>query len=205
MTQEQLAHEIAVGLVKTGIEGGFDAVSCSTAGDYPSIGLSQWEGSRADKLLDMIPGGDRFSDCSFSRLSRNGLIPALKFLLNSAEGQAAQLRLLEEDCGEYVDILWTVPDLDDSRCTIYAGMWCPTSHYVVSRFLKKRQERGYNLRSLKAMRDMFRDEYAEAASIPSNCYDGYANRAETTFQYVAGIDLTTQYGEPWYGQTANGR
>jgi len=42
MTKEELAQEIAKGLINTGVEGGFNAVSCSTAGDYPSIGCSQW-------------------------------------------------------------------------------------------------------------------------------------------------------------------
>ena len=35
MTQSELAHEIALGLINTGIEGGYESVSCSTAGDYP--------------------------------------------------------------------------------------------------------------------------------------------------------------------------
>ena len=34
---------------------------------------------------------------------------------------------------------------------------------------------------------------------------GYANRAEATYQYVAGIDLTTPYGVPAYGFAGNGR
>ena len=59
MTNEQLALEIAKGLVATGVEGGYNALSCSTAGDYPSMGCSQWEGinGRGDNLLGYIDGG----------------------------------------------------------------------------------------------------------------------------------------------------
>ena len=45
MTREEMARYIAQGLIETGIEGGYDAVSCSMAGDYPSLGVSQWEGA----------------------------------------------------------------------------------------------------------------------------------------------------------------
>ena len=38
---KSLAREIAKGLIKTGIEGGYDSVTKSTAYDYPSIGVSQ--------------------------------------------------------------------------------------------------------------------------------------------------------------------
>ena len=37
-----LAKEIADGIIVTGVEGSFDSVSCSTAGNYPSMGVSQW-------------------------------------------------------------------------------------------------------------------------------------------------------------------
>jgi hypothetical protein len=40
MTDEQLAYEIAKGIGKTGIEGSYGSVTCSTAGDYPSMGVS---------------------------------------------------------------------------------------------------------------------------------------------------------------------
>ena len=198
MTVEELGKEIAKGLITTGIEGAFNSVSCSTAGDYPSIGCSQWEGGRGDSLLSMIPGGDRFIGRSYSDIVNSGELSALKELLDSEEGQNAQKILLAKDCEVYVKTLQEVPNLDDSRCMIYAGMWCPTSHYVVSRFLKNRAHR-INMRSMLALRDIFRDEYAKAASVPSNCYQGYANRAEITYQYVAGADLTTEYGVGWYG------
>jgi hypothetical protein len=94
----------------------------------------------------------------------------------------------------YVETLQEIAALDDSRCMIYAGIWCPTSHYVVRNFLQHRQDRGFDLRNLEVMRDLFKTQYAAAAEIPANCYEGYANRAENTYQYVAGLDLS-QYGE----------
>lgn len=200
MTQSELAHEIALGLINTGIEGGYESVSCSTAGDYPSIGCSQWEGRRADTLLDSIPGGDKFIDRPYSDIEAADEIGELAALISSDAGQAAQIAQLESDCRSYVETLTTICDFDDSRCVIYAGMWCPTSEAVVARFIRRRRDRGYNVRSLERIRDMFRDEYADAAEIPASCYEGYANRAESTFQYVAGIDLTASYGVPTYGE-----
>ena len=52
---KSLAKEIAKGIIATGIEGGYDSVAKSTAYDYPSIGVSQWEGNRANELLKAIP------------------------------------------------------------------------------------------------------------------------------------------------------
>ena len=205
METREIAHEIMLGIINTGVEGGYDSVSCSTAGDYPSIGVSQWEGSRADDLLEKIPGGDHFVDRPFSDIERCGEVDDLRALLDSGAGRTAQQNQLENDCMLYVDALQHVPELDDSRCIIYAGIWCPTSHIVVEQFMKHRQERGYNIRSLSEVRDLFRDQYASAACIPLNCYDGYANRAENTYQYVAAIDLTTPYGVPEYGQGPFGR
>lgn len=39
-----LATEIAKGIISTGIEGPYDAVSCSTAGDSPSMGVVNGKG-----------------------------------------------------------------------------------------------------------------------------------------------------------------
>ena len=169
MTKHEIAYEIARGLIETGVEGGYDAVSCSTAGDYPSIGCSQWEGDRANALLNAIPGGLKFAYRTCSDIAEAGEIDELAELLDSEAGQRAQLEQLIEDCEGYVEELQTIVFLDDSRCIIYAGMWCPTSTSVVSRFIRRRRDRGYNIRSLEALRDMFRDEYAAAACIPANC------------------------------------
>lgn len=193
MTREQLAREIAKGIINTGVEGSFDTITCSTAGDYPSIGISQWEGPRADRLLAMIPGGDQFSGRSFSDIKAAGELYDLQNLLSSDAGETAQLERLINDCLLYVDSLWEVSDLDQSRPLIYCGIWCPTSTYVVQQFCLRRQERGYDLRSLECVYEMFRDEYANAAGC-GEYQDGYANRAYATYEYVAALDLS-EYGE----------
>ncbi len=195
MTVTELAREIALGLIETGIEGGYGSVSCSTAGDYPSIGCSQWEGGRADDLLENIPGGGQYANRSYSDLEQSGDLDGLIELLESEEGQQAQIDLLASDCETYVETLQEVASLDDSRCLIYAGMWCPTSHYVVRRFLENR-EYDYNLRDLRVMRTLFEYYYAEAADCTEYAY-GYANRARVTFDYVASRDLS-EYGVPAY-------
>ena len=62
MTNEELALEIAKGLVGSGVEGAYNALTCSTAGDYPSMGCSQWEGinGRGDILLRYTVDGYKF-------------------------------------------------------------------------------------------------------------------------------------------------
>lgn len=129
-----LATEIAKGLINTGIEGGYDSVAKSTAYDYPSIGVSQWEGNRANELLRAIPGGAEYADRTYIDIKASGELPMLKELLRSEAGQQAQLEQLSRDCLQYVEVLQQVPTLDDTRCIIYAGMWCPTSTWVVKRF-----------------------------------------------------------------------
>ena len=188
MTKEELAVEIAKGIIKTGIEGGYGSVSISTAGDYPSIGVSQWEGNRANILLMKIPGGEHYAYRSYSDLRNSGEIMQLKELLASDDGQIAQLDTLAADCEDYVDALWQVSDLDDTRCTIYAGMWCPTSAYVVQKFLQRRQDRGYDLRDIDVIHQLFRSQYADAAG----CEDysvGYRNRADVTYNYVMSLTV----------------
>ena len=105
---------------------------------------------------------------------------------------------------KYVEVLQQVPTLDDTRCLIYAGMWCPTSTYVVKRFLENRFDR-VDLRSLEALNKLFENYYWIAADVGELYRAGYANRARTTYEYVAGIDLTTPYGVPAYGYAGNGR
>ena len=119
---KSLAREIAKGLIKTGIEGGYDSVTKSTAYDYPSIGVSQWEGNRANELLKAIPGGAEYVDRTYIDIKASGELPMLKELLRSEAGQQAQLDQLSRDCLQYVEVLQQVPTLDDTRCLIYAGM-----------------------------------------------------------------------------------
>lgn len=199
-----LAREIAKGIIATGIEGSFHSVAKSTAYDYPSISVSQWEGNRADELLRAIPGGEEFVGRTYIDIKASGELPMLKELLRSDAGKQAALDQLSRDCLQYVEVLQQVPTLDDTRCIIYAGMWCPTSTYVVKRFLENRFER-VNLRSLEALNKLFKSYYWIAADVGEMYRAGYANRAEATYQYVAGIDLTTPYGVPAYGFAGNGR
>lgn len=199
-----LAREIAKGIIATGIEGGFDSVAKSTAYAYPSISVSQWEGYRADELLRAIPGGEKFVDRTYIDIEASGELPMLKELLRSDAGKQAALDQLSIDCLQYVEVLQQVPTLDDTRCIIYAGMWCPTSTYVVKRFLENRFER-VDLRSLEALNKLFKNYYWIAADVGEMYRIGYANRADNTYQYVAGIDLTTPYGVPAYGYAGNGR
>lgn len=199
-----LATEIAKGLINTGIEGGYDSVAKSTAYAYPSIGVSQWEGNRANELLRSIPGGTEYADRTYIDIKASGELPMLKELLRSEAGQQAQLEQLSRDCLQYVDVLQQVPTLDDTRCLIYAGMWCPTSTWVVKRFLANRYMH-VDLRSLEALYKLFKNYYWIAADVGELYRAGYANRARTTYEYVAGIDLTTPYGVPAYGEAGNGR
>lgn len=199
-----LAREIAKGIIATGIEGDFDSVAKSTAYAYPSISVSQWEGNRADELLRAIPGGEEFVGRTYIDIKASGELPALKELLRSDAGKQAALEQLSRDCLQYVEVLQQVPTLDDTRCIIYAGMWCPTSTYVVKRFLENRFGR-VNLRSLEVLNKLFKNYYYIAADVGEMYRIGYANRAEATYQYVAGIDLTTPYGVPAYGFAGNGR
>lgn len=201
---KSLAKEIAKGLINTGIEGGYDSVAKSTAYAYPSIGVSQWEGPRADELMRAIPGAQQFIGRTYIDIKASGELPMLKELLRSDAGQQAQLDQLSRDCLQYVEALQQVPTLDDTRCLIYAGMWCPTSTYVVKRFLANRYMH-VNLRSLEALNKLFKSYYWIAADVGEMYRPGYENRAETTYQYVAGIDLTTPYGVPAYGHAGNGR
>ena len=201
---KSLAREIAKGIIATGIEGDFDSVAKSTAYAYPSISVSQWEGNRADELLRAIPGGEEFVGRTYIDIKASGELPMLKELLRSDAGKQAALDQLSRDCLQYVEVLQTVPTLDDTRCIIYAGMWCPTSTYVVKRFLENRFER-VDLRSLEVLNKLFKNYYYIAADVGEMYRAGYANRAEATYQYVAGIDLTTPYGVPAYGLAGNGR
>ena len=194
MTDKDLALEIAKGLIETGVEGPYNALSCSTAGDYPSMGCSQWEGSRGDLLLSYIDGGSYFADRSYSDIVNSGEAGQLKELLSSDQGVAAQQMILADDCLMYVEELKLVPGFWDSRCIIYAGIWCPTSHVIVRRFLQNRAER--NISDLETLKNIFAAEYARAADCLEYA-EGYYNRAVATFNYVAALDLS-KYDVPRY-------
>jgi hypothetical protein len=199
MTNEELSNESALGLIKLGVEGPYGTVCCSTAGDYPSMGVSCWEniGGRGDYLLSCIDGGEHFIGRTYSDIESSGELEALSALLDSPQGQQAQNMILSADCLEsYLPVLMDVP-LIDSRCLIYSAIWCPTSHRVVHVFLKNRMAQGYNINNLATLRDLFRDEYYIAADVGEMYAEGYANRANVTYDYVASLDLSA-YGVPEY-------
>lgn len=198
MTREELAREIAKGLIETGVEGPFDTVCCSTAGDYPSIGVSCWEGGRADTLLSYIDGGDKFIGRSYSDIEESGELGELEELLDSEQGHEAQLMILANDAMAYVEAVMDA-GLTDERCIIYAGIWCPTSHYVVARFIETRADRGENVNDLWILADLFGEEYAIAADCEEYS-EGYENRAWRTYEHVIELDLSG-YGVPDYGET----
>ena len=182
-----LAKEIADGIVATGVEGGFDSVSCSTAGNYPSMGVSQWEGSRGDNLLSWIDAGRKFMGRSYQDIVDAGELYELKHVLSSPQGQHAQCEILAYDCLDYVDAL--MPLIADSKCVIYAGIWCPTSTNVVEIFVQNRRDWGYDVNNLAKLRDVFREQYWKAADVGEQYRQGYANRAERTYSYLVDHDI----------------
>lgn len=111
----------------------------------------------------------------------------LRAVLDSEQGRAAQLEILASDCLDYVDAL--MPYISDSKCVIYAGMWCPTSTNVVRVFVRNRKSWGYNVNDLSALADVFADEYYVAAAVGNAYRQGYANRARATYNYLAGHDI----------------
>jgi hypothetical protein len=191
MTDEQLAYEIALGLIKSGVEGPYNAVSCSTAGDYPSMGVSQWEGSRGDYLLSWLDGGLKFIGRSYSDIAESGQLEELANLLESEQGQSAQNQILANDCLQ--TYLPSLSMLTNPLCIIYAGIWCPTSHRVVSIFINNRLKWGYDVNDLNVLYKLFFDQYYIAADVGEDYKRGYQNRAINTFNYVDSLDLS-QYG-----------
>lgn len=186
--KQVLAEEIALGIINTGVEGPFDAVAKSTAFDYPSIGVSQWEGSRADDLLSRIDGGAKFMYRDYEDIVYSGELDELKSLLSSIKGKQAQVELLSRDCLAYVDVLQQVPEFDDTKCLIYAGIWCPTNHNLVAKFLRHRAY-SYDLRDLYTVYEIFKEQYWIAAGVGERYYLGYSNRATNTYNYVNELDL----------------
>lgn len=210
MTYEELAKEGARALGESGVEGGFGSVSCSTNGDYPSMGFSQWEGldGRGDSLLSYIDGGYYFAGRTFSDLENtvdeNGVSDKQKLsdLLDSEQGHAAQIAIVSSDMLDtYVPLIASIQAItpsgdtvgfNDTRCVLYALTWCPTSHSTVATFIRNRIARGYDMNDLNTLAQAFFNEYAHAA----DCDDyarGYQNRANTAYEYMVNMDLSA-YG-----------
>ena len=182
MNRAMLAGLIARGIAETGIEGSFSSISCSTAGDYPSLGISQWEGPRAEALLLSIPGGENYTQMSYSMLESSGRIGGLAALLASPAGQAAQRETLAADCAAYAAALECIGGLTAPASKVYAGMWCPTSLTVVTAFLINRIGR-CDLNDLTMVHRLFRADYACAANC-ENYLPGYQNRADRPYAWV---------------------
>lgn len=184
MTGEDMAAAAALGIAETGIEGTWASVACSTAGDWPSLGVSQWEGERADALLAAIPGGEAYARRAWTALTAADRA-ALAALLDSPAGRMAQMERLMADARRYVDELTRLPTLGRPRCVVYAAMWCPTSEAVVRDFLESRAHR-CDLGSLEEVHHLFRTEYARAADAEA-WRTAYEARADTTYAYTRGL------------------
>ena len=82
-----------------------------------------------------------------------------------------------------------MPLIADSKCVIYAGIWCPTSTMVVEIFVKNRIKWGYDVNNLAKLRDVFSEQYWKAADVGEQYRQGYANRADRTYDYLADHDI----------------
>lgn len=191
MTNEELYQHLAKvtakALIVTGVEGAYDSVAKSTAYDYPSIGCSQWEGSRADRLLSMIPGGYIYTGRSYYDLMNSSSLEELKSLLRSKEGIEVQTCMLAEDTIQYIQTL--APLFLDSKCLVYAATWAPTSLSTVRIFCQNRVLWGYNVNDLGTLRSLFRDQYYRAADVGDAYRVGYANRANTMYTYLLDLNI----------------
>ena len=179
---EKAAIEIAKGLVATGVEGPYDTLVCSTAGDYPSIGCSCWEGARADAIFKELGLSD-YAGCSFSSLL-DADKSKIKLALGSDKGQQVQWAILSKDTAGYVDEILKTVTVNNIRCLIYLGIWCPTSTYCVVRHAAKFSS---CLDDLDKLNSAFIDaptSYALTTSgLGSGFEEGYRNRGNRTLVY----------------------
>lgn len=184
MNEDELARLIAKGLIETGVEGGYDNVCCSTAYDSLCLGVSSWEQERGQALLAMISGADKFISRPYSDLSDEE-IEELSALLDSEQGHIAQLNLLANDCLDYV---FAVIDagLNSDASIIYAGMWCPTSTYVVCRAIAMAKEEGVDVDDVDSLADYFHDNYAIIADC-EEYEEGYQNRSNASVSYIHSV------------------
>ena len=183
---EKAAIEIAKGLVVTGVEGPYDTLVISTAGDYPSIGCSCWEGARADAIFKELGLSD-YAGRSFSSLS-DADKSKIKLALGSDKGQQVQWAILSKDTAGYVDEILKTVTVENIRCLIYLGIWCPTSTYCVVRHAAKFSS---CLDDLDKLNSAFIDaptSYALTTSgLGSSFEEGYRNRGNRTLAYCKGL------------------
>lgn len=184
--EEKAAVEIAKGLIATGVEGAYDGFSKSSAGDYPSIGCSGWEGNRADALLTNI-GMSQYCGRSYSSLTPED-ISKIKIALDTEKGQSAQLAILSSDASNYVNSILAKVKITEIRCLIYAGIWCPTSTSCVCSHLDKNSGVVNNLEKLN---HAFIDDpgsYAlTTAGLEEKYAAGYRNRGNITYNYCKNL------------------
>ena len=184
--REKAAIEIAKGLVATGVEGPYDKIVCSTAGDYPSIGCSCWEGARADAIFEEL-GLSEYAGRLFSSLKDSDR-SKIKLALGSDKGQQVQWAVLSKDTAGYVDEILNKITVNNIRCLIYLGIWCPTSTYCVVRHAAKFSS---FLDDLDKLNSAFIDgttSYALTTSgIGAEYEEGYRNRGNKTLAYCKAL------------------
>lgn len=184
--EEKAAVEIAKGLVATGVEGPYETCISSTAGDYPSIGCSCWEGNRADALLTNI-GMSQYCGRSFSSLTLQD-ISTIKTALGSEKGVSAQLAILSSDASNYVNSILAKVKITEIRCLIYAGIWCPTSTSCVCSHLGKNSG---VINDLDKLNHAFIDDPGSYALTTANVGEkystGYRNRGNITYNYCKNL------------------
>ena len=184
--KEKAAIEIAKGLVATGVEGPYDTLVLSAAGDYPSIGCSCWEGIRADTIFKEL-GLSEYAGRSFSSLSDSDK-SKIKLALGSEKGQQVQWAILSKDTAGYADEILKTVTVNNIRCLIYLGIWCPTSTHCVVRHAARFSS---VLDDLDKLNSAFVDaptSYALTTSGLGTQYeDGYRNRGNRTLAYCKAL------------------
>ena len=186
MKVKDIARLVAIGLIETGVEGGFDNVCKSTAIDSICIGVSSWEGGRAQELLRRIPGTEEYQDRPFSDFS-DGEIDALAEILASDEGVAAQTDMLAQDCEEYVEEVQSA-GVHNVRAVVYAAMWCPTSIVCVCRCIEDAIDDEYDVEDVKELAEYFYDNYPRIADCEEYSA-GYRNRSNIMCIYAETMEV----------------
>lgn len=188
---------IVIGMVVGGYEGGFNNCCKSSAGDYPSFGIGGWEGigSEGDQFLSRMAAKDSslssltsYAGKSYSELEASGELKIIQDTLETEAGKKAQTAILAEDFpGTYWGVMNNhFPEFFslEPRSQIYIGMWMNTGPNCCAPFIKKRPHDDF-----ETVYKVFKEEYGPAA-VSSEYWDGYANRADGTYDYVKGLDLT---------------
>lgn len=192
---ETMAKAMAVGLLNTHVEGYYNSFTCSTGGNYPSMGFSQWEGSRGDELLKDL-GLGQYAGKSNDTLIALGADKIIAAALNTEKGHQTQMNKAITDMKNVLSNIRNIlPDLTNTKCALYIGIWSPTTYFgeATCRFLKKRIDPD-KINSLEAVHAVFaNDGYAQWAlgydqSVFNANHDGYNNRANITYKYCSGIN-----------------